>query len=486
MKQQKLLNGFIAFILLLLSTASRAYDFEVDNIQYTITSFDDLTVEISGLENNNVTEVIIREIVEYRDRVLTVTSIGNKAFASNEQLQYIYIPGTIISIGDEAFSGCNKLSEISLPNSVTSLGESAFANTGLKEISIPNNVSELYSTFYGCSTLSKVSLPDNLKTLGANTFYNCQSLSEISLPEGLASIGSSAFYGCSSLVGIDIPNSVVSLGKEALIGCTNLEYLAIGDELSTLIEKEETNQYPTYHEMKYYPLLWTSGPTQMRSIVLKNSDLSFEMRGYGASHNHATSYYYGYPIFSKIDIKYYYVGRELTNISSWSASGYSYSITVSQPYGTIQTLEIGGYCTSVPYFYQSVEYLILDENVDSYTASNIYQDSLKYIMCKSATIPPVVSGTFNNSTYLNVVLYVPTGSKATYETTYGWKSFWEIVEMDVDDMTPEYTAVEGIVVNRQANATGYYTTDGKRVSQPQRGMNIIRYSDGSAKKVLVK
>ncbi len=38
-----------------------------------------------------------------------------------------------------------------------------------------------------------------------------------------------------------------------------------------------------------------------------------------------------------------------------------------------------------------------------------------------------------------------------------------------------------------AETIGYYTTDGKKVPSLQRGnINLIRYSDGTAKKVLVK
>ncbi len=41
-------------------------------------------------------------------------------------------------------------------------------------------------------------------------------------------------------------------------------------------------------------------------------------------------------------------------------------------------------------------------------------------------------------------------------------------------------------VNADLEEEARYTTDGKKVSQPQRGVNIVRYSDGTAKKVLVK
>ncbi len=41
-------------------------------------------------------------------------------------------------------------------------------------------------------------------------------------------------------------------------------------------------------------------------------------------------------------------------------------------------------------------------------------------------------------------------------------------------------------VNEDLEEEARYTTDGKKVSQPVRGINIVRYSDGTARKVLVK
>lgn len=40
--------------------------------------------------------------------------------------------------------------------------------------------------------------------------------------------------------------------------------------------------------------------------------------------------------------------------------------------------------------------------------------------------------------------------------------------------------------SRERNVVGYYNVQGQRLNEPQRGVNIIRYSDGMSKKVLVK
>ena len=59
-----------------------------------------------------------------------------------------------------------------------------------------------------------------------------------------------------------------------------------------------------------------------------------------------------------------------------------------------------------------------------------------------------------------------------------------IFSFDDEDLTP--TAVNQIETDTDAQVMGIYTLDGKRQPQLQRGMNIIRMSDGSVKKILVK
>ncbi len=77
-------------------------------------------------------------------------------------------------------------------------------------------------------------------------------------------------------------------------------------------------------------------------------------------------------------------------------------------------------------------------------------------------------------------LYVLEGTKEAYSTAYVWRDFDNIVEIDA-------SAVEGISAsNGQAEEAVRYTLDGRQVSTPQRGVNILHYKDGTAKKVLVR
>ncbi|MDY5736836.1 MAG: leucine-rich repeat domain-containing protein, partial [Candidatus Onthomorpha sp.] len=56
----------------------------------------------------------------------SVTSIGERAFASCSGLISVTIPNSVTSIGDYAFYLCRGLTSVTIPNSVTSIGEWAF------------------------------------------------------------------------------------------------------------------------------------------------------------------------------------------------------------------------------------------------------------------------------------------------------------------------------------------------------------------------
>lgn len=80
----------------------------------------------------------------------------------------------------------------------------------------------------------------------------------------------------------------------------------------------------------------------------------------------------------------------------------------------------------------------------------------------------------------NATLYVPSGTKAKYEATDGWRDFKNIVENDllkIDD---------GLLVDTGNDIVNVYDLNGHRITSPQRGVNIVRMKDGTVRKVLVK
>lgn len=80
---------------------------------------------------------------------------------------------------------------------------------------------------------------------------------------------------------------------------------------------------------------------------------------------------------------------------------------------------------------------------------------------------------------MNATLYVPIGTKEKYMEAEGWKDF-----VFIEEMSPT-----GILTIGESNNTfevKRYTINGRQISQPQKGINIIKMSDGTSKKIFVK
>ena len=81
--------------------------------------------------------------------------------------------------------------------------------------------------------------------------------------------------------------------------------------------------------------------------------------------------------------------------------------------------------------------------------------------------------------FTTATLYVPTGTKAKYESTPAWNKFANIVE-GIEN------AVKSVETDAQAEETVRYNVGGQRISTPQKGLNIVKMSDGTTRKVVVK
>ena len=79
--------------------------------------------------------------------------------------------------------------------------------------------------------------------------------------------------------------------------------------------------------------------------------------------------------------------------------------------------------------------------------------------------------------YSTVLLLVPAGCVDNYKAANIWKKFLNIEEIPVSN-------IDGVKTTSEVTVEGIYTIDGKRTSEMQPGVNIVRMSDGSTKKVI--
>ena len=155
----------------------------------------------------------------------TVKTIGERAFCSCKDLEYVNIPEGVAVIPRLAFNDCYSLQEVVIPHSVQVIGERAFRNCrSLQQIFIPEGVCEIPElAFQGCCSLRDIRLPNSVCSIGDSAFHDCRSLQEIILPEYVAFIRPMTFYGCTGLKRVKIPAGVEGIGLAAFQGCTQLE-----------------------------------------------------------------------------------------------------------------------------------------------------------------------------------------------------------------------------------------------------------------------
>ena len=74
-------------------------------------------------------------------------------------------------------------------------------------------------------------------------------------------------------------------------------------------------------------------------------------------------------------------------------------------------------------------------------------------------------------------LYVPKASLASYKTKSPWKNFGTILPI-------ESSGIESNSIGTVADVEAVYGLDGKRCDGMKNGMNIIRMSDGTTRKIV--
>lgn len=94
-------------------------------------------------------------------------------------------------------------------------------------------------------------------------------------------------------------------------------------------------------------------------------------------------------------------------------------------------------------------------------------------------VPKIDSNAFKGVDAKKCTLYVPMGTRYNYCASDFGDYFENIVEFEATgiDKTTTSTDVEEVV---------RYSVNGQRLSAPTKGLNIVKYSDGSVKKVAVR
>ena len=94
-------------------------------------------------------------------------------------------------------------------------------------------------------------------------------------------------------------------------------------------------------------------------------------------------------------------------------------------------------------------------------------------------LPETGSNLFLGCDEKNCTVYVPKGTGDAYFRSAEFGYFYNIVEFDA-------TGIDKVATSADVKEVSRYSANGQRLSAPAKGLNIVKYSDGSVKKVVVQ
>ena len=441
----------------------------------------------------------------------SVTSIGNYAFSGCSGLTSLTIPSGVTSTGYGAFEGCSGLTSLTIPSSVTSIDYSAFRGcSGLTSLTIPSSVTSIGNyAFYGCSGLTSLTIPSSVTWIGYRTFSGCSGLTSLTIPSGVTKIGDEAFYGCSGLTSLTIPSSVTSIGDEAFRGCSGLTsiyaYLEkipkLGSDVFTGCDAKNcilyvpTGTYDDYlvSDFGYFENI-VDGINKdgllTTQVTIKLDEAGTLPDRIGENQKYLIT---NLKIVGKIN------GTDLKFIREMAGRDFNGEKTD----GKLSILDLseakiveGG--SAYVLYYGDNKYTSNDKLGDyafkgcsGLTSLTIPSgvtsigdwaflgcSGLTSIYVYTKNLPELGFNVFFGCDAKNCTVYVPKGTIDDYKLSkFGY--FEKIVEFDA-------SGIDKVTTSADAKEVSRYSANGKRLSAPAKGLNIVKYSDGSVKKVVVQ
>ena len=408
------------------------------------------TVDIGGRDFGAT--VVSHEVVDGKCVIefdAPITKIPANAFYLCGKLTgNLVIPNSVTEIGDYAFYNCTGFTgDLTIPNSVKTIGESAFYYcTGFTgDLTISNSVTtNRNSAFYKCSGFKgKLTISNSVKTIGYSAFSYCSGFTgDLLLPKSLEVVGYRSFEDRNYIQPINfqsLPTGIGNQNKYKTVSLSDDSYIsdqATGTVDAISYTRTMTSNWGTL-VLPYSLTLTGNEPYRLYAIssVSENELVLKQLEGEVGA---------GVPYV----VKRKGSEAELTFGNNYAALNTAY--TISKPVGnmyfsgTFWTKDVtDGYIIAKDRFW-NVEKL---KGVGSVNAVKV-RPFRAWLEGTSANAPAQLS-------------------------------------MRIDDNTTGINAAEVLDALNDAEAE-YYDLSGKRLDEPQKGVNIVRMKSGKTKKIIIK
>lgn len=283
----------------------------------------------------------------------------------------------------------------------------------------------IYVPRHNAPSKLKAELKDD--TFCSFLFIESKTLKSIILPKNLKSIEAAVFANCDSLTSVVLPEGLTHMEGSVFSYCSSLASLSIPAATENISEGafEGCTGVTSFHVDEANPNYSTEGTV----LFNKNKNKIIYALGH---------------------IEDYKVPASVDTIGASSFQDQSDLIYLTLPEGLKKIKE----------------------------AAFSNSDKIKYVYAYMREPEPLERFSFVKVP--GAVLYVPQGCTKNYLCYSSWRIF-DIQEFDVTG-----TDVKSAVVGDDAKEVARYTVNGQRIKSPTRGINIVKYDDGTVKRVVVK
>lgn len=436
-----------------------ADDFIVDGLKYKVLENKDVALVGNGY---NVSEISVPAKVTYENVDYNVTTIGDgNAVFNSTNIKKVTLAEGITTIKTRAFSNGNK--EVILPSTLTTLETESFYLTNLDSLIIPDNVEVIPEKCFSSNVqLKKITFGSKVKSIGSETFLSYYNLAAINIATATPPTLGTQIFGVEYGEGYAPMTTVVTVPKGSKAAYeeawgTQYKFKAIVEEGegggSVDPEPEPEAEFSvggsTYRILEgdnnEVALIRSSDYSEVGDPITVAATVEYE----GITYNVTTVGDGEERVFDRTTGVI--LSEGFTTIRSNAFNGTNVNM-LSMPV-TLTTLEDGALrmaqFTSLE-FPDKVEAIPancfrnntqLTEVIFGFEVKSIGANAaavcnkLVTIKFKTSTPPTLDETSFANRGEITV--YVPTGSKETYETAWEAYGFKEFVEFDPGEPDPE-------------------------------------------------
>ena len=506
---------------------------------------DTLKNEATVIGNDNLSgEVKILPSVEIGGYSYIVTAI-NDAFTNCIDMSSVIIPNSIESISPNAFQGCSNLVSVEFHTKV--IPDCFKELISLKEVIISNDAHKISdNAFNGCSNIQTIEIGEKVEEIGERAFANIDKLADvICYAENVPNTDRTAFANSYiDYVTLHVPALSLKEYKEAALWKGFKEIVAISGTEKTFVltymvdgEIYKVFEVNVWDKITPEPLLekegysfsgWSEIPDEMPPhdvivtgrFIINQYKLTYiidgkEYRSYEVDYNttltpETAPIRKGMTFSGWGEVPETMPAKDVTlkGTYNWSKETYVdiiYQVTdtlnnfamvigndnISRETKILPVVEIGGDDYSVISIGSSAFYgcfgltsITIPEsviNIGNYAFGNC--TGLKEVYSNAEQTPKIGSNSFDGVNVSAVMLVVPDNSFERYKAHPVWGLFWIETPTGIKEIDNEQLTIE--------NAE-YYDLNGRKFNSLPSGrsggghINIIRYSDGTTKKVQVK